>query len=521
MKWWEAVEHPSFSGLNFSHAKRYNNLDVVLGGNYYNNFSYLWKGDELRFRANFKTRYRHPKKEGLMYGINGNVMYENSGRFFLAQDALDNAYRRMDGSNDDYIRFSIDPHWTYVKENGDNHKLRARYLNVTRLPSDNARAFNSNLFMLDYQYQKKFNDNWRLVSGVPIHAGIAKSNLYTGWKATGSGAVYSQIEFNKDKWSIMGGGRYEFSAIDKIYSTALPVFRTGMNYKLGARTSVRASLGQAYRLPSIGERFISAGFSGLKIVPNPDLVAETGWGSELGLKHRVDFGDFSAFLDGAFFLNEYKNFVEYTLGLYPEEGQTATFDDLGLKPLNTADSRVAGYELSMFAKGNISEIVNINALIGYSYNYPADLGGDSTQRALGEYFSNFFYAMFNRMEDYEDSNGEWVDMESKILSFRTRHIIKVDIELEWRKFRMGYNLNFFSFPEKIPMLYEQAVPYLGTYIDNNGYADILHSLRCAYRFNDSFTLSFVAKNITNDEYFKRIGLMDAPQNYTVKFVFNL
>ena len=63
----------------------------------------------------------------------------------------------------------------------------------------------------------------------------------------------------------------------------------------------------------------------------------------------------------------------------------------------------------------------------------------------------------------------------KILSFRTRHIIKVDIELEWRKFRMGYNLNFFSFPEKIPILYEQAVPYLGTYIDNNGYADILHS----------------------------------------------
>ena len=78
MKWWEAVEHPSFSGLNFSHSKRYKNLDVVLGGNYYNNFSYLWKGDELRFRANFKTRYRHPEKEGLMYGINGNVMYENS-----------------------------------------------------------------------------------------------------------------------------------------------------------------------------------------------------------------------------------------------------------------------------------------------------------------------------------------------------------------------------------------------------------------------------------------------------------
>ena len=40
---------------------------------------------------------------------------------FLAEDALDNAYRRLDGSNDEYVRYNIDPHWTYVKENGDNH----------------------------------------------------------------------------------------------------------------------------------------------------------------------------------------------------------------------------------------------------------------------------------------------------------------------------------------------------------------------------------------------------------------
>tara|TARA_Y100001954_G_scaffold143010_1_gene152383 strand:+ start:692 stop:3004 length:2313 start_codon:yes stop_codon:yes gene_type:complete len=520
MVWWEDVQHPSFTGLSFSHAQRYKNTDVVVGANFYNNFSYLWKGDELRYRANFKLRYRDPDKPGLMYGVNGNVMYENSGRFFLAEDALDNAYRRLDGSNDEYVRYNIDPHWTYVKENGDNHKVRGRFLNVTRLPSDNASQFNSNLLMVDYQFQKKINDNLQLVSGLPLQVGIAKSNLYEGWRATGAAAFYSQIEYIKDKVSIMGGARYELSAVDIIYSTALPVFRAGLNYKLKPKTSIRASLGQAYRLPSIGERFISASFSGLKIVPNQDLAAETGWGSELGLKHRIDFGNFSAFLDGAFFLNEYKNFVEYTLGLYPEEGNAPTLDDLGLKPLNLPDSRVAGYELSVFGKGTVGE-VNINTLLGYSYNYPADLGGDSSQRNLGTYFSNFIWGMGNRYEDYTNSDGEAVELENKILAFRTRHILKADIELEWKKFRVGYNLNFMSFPEKIPLLYEQAVSHLGTYIDNNGDYDVLHSIRIAYDVKENINLSFIGKNITNDEYFRRIGLMDAPQNYTVKMVFTL
>ena len=78
-----------------------------------------------------------------------------------------------------------------------------------------------------------------------------------------------------------------------------------------------------------------------------------------------------------------------------------------------------------------------------------------------------------------------------------------------------------SFPEKIPLLYEQAVSHLGTYIDNNGDYDVLHSIRIAYDVKENINLSFIGKNITNDEYFRRIGLMDAPQNYTVKMVFTL
>ena len=82
MVWWEDVQHPSFTGLSFSHAQRYKNTDVVVGANF-TIISHTY-GKEMNcvIVQNFKLRYRDPDKPGLMYGVNGNVMYENSGRFF-------------------------------------------------------------------------------------------------------------------------------------------------------------------------------------------------------------------------------------------------------------------------------------------------------------------------------------------------------------------------------------------------------------------------------------------------------
>ena len=520
LKWWASEEFPGFSGLSVLHMKKYQDWDFVLGGNYYYHKSYLQQGDEFRVRMNIKTRYRHPKKQGLMYGLNANVMLENSGRFFLSQDAYYNAYRRLDGGLDKYFRINLDPYWTFVKKQGDQHKIRMRYLNITRFPVGTQRLFNSNLFLLDYQFLKKFNDNWQLITGLPISFGIAKSNLYEGWRMNGSGAAYLQTEYKFNKLTLTGGCRYEFSAVDVIYSTSLPVFRTGLNYQFNEATAMRLSIGQAYRLPSIGERFIEAPFSSLNIYSNPDLVPEKGWGSEIGLKHRVDIGDFSAFLDGAFFFNEYKNLVEYTLGIYPPEGELPMIDYLGIKPINTEDARVAGFEFSVFGKGKIREL-EISTLTGYSYNYPANLDMDTTQRNIGAYFANMLYGLSNRMEDYQDENGDWIDMQSKILNFRTRHIIKADIELKYRKWMIGYNMNYYSFPEKVPILYSLVLANLDKFREENGNSDCLHALRIGYEINEQLKISFIAKNITNEEYLTRVGRQDAPQNFTFKLVVKL
>ncbi len=93
-EWYREWEQPFSTGMFFNHNRKIKqNFDLVVGGNYHFERSYLQDNDEFRVRANVKTRYRSPKKEGLSFGLNSSFMLENSGRFFLWKDCEDNAYR--------------------------------------------------------------------------------------------------------------------------------------------------------------------------------------------------------------------------------------------------------------------------------------------------------------------------------------------------------------------------------------------------------------------------------------------
>jgi len=53
---------------------------------------------------------------------------------------------------------------------------------------------------------------------------------------------------------------------------------------------VQGSWGQGYRFPTITERFITTSFGVFKIEANPDLVPESGWSAELGIKQGIKIG---------------------------------------------------------------------------------------------------------------------------------------------------------------------------------------------------------------------------------------
>jgi outer membrane receptor protein involved in Fe transport len=47
---------------------------------------------------------------------------------------------------------------------------------------------------------------------------------------------------------------------------------------------------------------------------NPDLIAETSYNAEVGIKQGFRIGQFLGFVDVAVFQQEYDNFIEFTFG---------------------------------------------------------------------------------------------------------------------------------------------------------------------------------------------------------------
>jgi len=513
MVWWSDGNQPGQSGVSFAHKQKFSNIDFIGGGNFYTQNSYLDQGGSIRGRLEFKTQVTSKKKPGLQYGVNVNWQRENNSLFFLSVDLDSNAYIADSWSDNRYMQTAIDPHLTYTNDKGSKHILRTRYLNVFRYgnaPDPNA---NSNGFTGDYQYQKRFKEKAILTAGLPLNFGFSRSNLYSGLRLTYSGAAYAQAEyFVNSKFSVTGGLRYELNAVDTMVQYGIPVFRSGLNWQVGKATFIRASYGQSYRMPTVGERFIDADFSILKIVPNPRLDVERGWSAEIGVKQGFRIGNFKALADVALFWQEYYKFVEYRFGYYFYKNSSgADTSSFGLKPFNVSGARIAGWEFSIMGEGEIGPI-KVRTLAGYTYTFPGDLDSLSSIKGTKDYIRD--------MVKYATKRADSAYAYQNMLQFRTRHLNRGDIEFSYKKLSVGYTVYYGSWAEKIPEIFTLASFLFGYDFDKyqrehiNG--DWVMDGRCSYELSNKIKLSFIAKNLTNHIYAQRPGIMEPPRNFTLQ-----
>lgn len=547
-KWWGDDLAPAFANINFNHQRRVKQFQYVISANATVNQGYLQTNDEERQQFLFKTRYLHPNITGLNFGINGSFQRENSNRFFISKNLDSLAYFYGVGSGDNYLRTTIDPFVSYSKEKGNlSHRISAnwRYMNIFRkgnAPDPNAV---SHQIITDNQYQMRWKDHLVLTAGIPFNVGISSSNLYPETRVNFAASAYAQLEYNYKILSLQGGLRYEVSSVDtnlvigfpaKIggKTIPLPIFRAGMNIQAAAATFIRLSWGQGYRIPSIAEKYISNEFvNGLRIIPNDTLRSETGWSMELGIKQGFKIGNWSAFFDLAFFYQQYRNFIEFELGTWPNQYSNGTpiFPDslefpfpgtgklLGLKALNIEDARIAGYEVSLAGQGKIGP-VGIQLMTGYTYTWPGkderDSLGHSTYK-VGEFLSDMF-----------KYNGQTVDRNSpdtaKLLYYRIRHLFRADLELSYKKFYIGTTLNYGSIPEKVPGLFKAAANLifgdlyaLDNYLAEHSKGDFFMDVRTGVNINEHIKLGFIIKNLTNRYYSLRPGKPEPMRNYTFQF----
>ncbi len=516
INWWDSLAgKPNSTGLSFSHKQAWGKFDLVLSGNITSINSHLQYNDEHRIRTYIKTRYRPSSIPNLSFGLNANIMLDYSGSYFLWQNADTGSLKQYNGTkpivNLNQI-ISIDPHLDY-KHGKMSHALKFRFYQIrriidkTKFPDMNDAI--ANLYALDYNNRIKFNPHFSLNSGIYSTTMWSVGNVYKGSFAGGSAAIYSQLEYNYKRFTFILGGRYEYLVTDTIPNTTGLLKRIGINYQLAERTYIRTNYNEGYRVPTIGEKYVSDRVSTLNVLPNPSLVPEKGWTAELGIQQGFKISNFVASADFAMFIQQYDSMIDFKFDQWikpsyyfdPNTGQIVVTDGvIGFKAQNVGKTRAAGFEFSLTGEGKIKNVM-IRTIAGYTYTLPVNISSDTRLDDPSFYLDKFVKSFGTAKID----SGSY--LYNVILPYRNRSIGKVDIEAEYRKYSIGYSLFYYSIYEKIDNLVA-VLPGVKSFFERAGTGDYVHNVRFNYNPNQNLSFGLLINNFTNREYASRPGKMD-------------
>lgn len=474
MIWWEK-DQPLFNGFSMAHRRRAGNLDIVLGGNYLAERSYLQDNNYFRLRGNAKLRYRFEQVEGLTAGLDVNMMLRDGETFFVwaGKDSLalvpfqSNELRRR--------HINIDPYLTYFDSNNNRHSLRSRFYS-TQGRTNTTENSDAELYYGEYTFTRLMPDidlNFTTgTSGSYTNVVSETFNDHTGWNA----ALFAQIDkkfFNR--LTLNFGARYEYFGIDDEVDNSGILLRGGANLQLTEGTYFRGSYGKGYRYPTIAEKFVETTRGGINVYPNPDLNPESGWSAEVGVKQMFSVSNWVGYIDASAFLTEYRDMIEFTFVTQP---------GIGFQSINISDARISGFEFSGFGTGDIFGIPT-NLIFGYTYINPVDL------------------------IDTTDTG------EREILHYRFRHSAKGDIETTYRNITFGVTGTYSSFMERIDPAFS-LISGLQEYREENNTGNVVLDARIGYDISKGARVLFIVKNMLNNEYTTRPAFIEPPRNFTVQ-----
>lgn len=406
-------------------------------------------------------------------------------------------------------------------------------------------------YYLDYQFSKKFRENSVLTTGVTYeHVGADSRN--TGKHESDNIGLFVQYDHKFfDKLSISVGSRLEYYRVDehkreaetKIFGTKVPfkpVIRGGLNYELADYTFLRASFGQGYRYPSITEKFIIKNIGGVGAYPNSNLKPEHGFNAEVGLKQAYKFGPFMGFIDVAAFYTEYKDMIEFNVGVInPDQSKDYPFvtnlrqvgdilasgymPQIGVKFSNVGRAQIYGIDLSINGFCEISNQAKFMYSLGYVYTEPRDLDAKATNREEAASTDIF---------DFKSKSNT-----SKYLKYRQKHSAKATLDLQWERFTIGTNLSwksktlavdYFLADERPIGTMEKPEPDIMNHVRSLIFGDIdgywkknnkdyfVMDLRLGAKVTNQVDLQCIISNIFNKEYSTRPMDVAAPRTVMLK-----
>lgn len=532
LMWWD--RNSMFWGANVGYRQKFGQLDVVIGANYFEDESYLYNNQTRRFNTNVKLRYRPKKTPALTVGLNTNFSFQEGGFFFIwrrwgetpndqvndASIALFNefvdridrgepisgtfldsvpkdgmAYLPTEITTFRSVPISFDPYITYFDKRDNMHSLKGRvYLTYYR--NSAGEVSDANLAYGEYTFTshlKKLGLNF--VTGVSSTYTFINSENIETQKTSTNAAAFLQVDkkfFNR--LTLNFGVRGEYNKIDTLRGQIKPILRGGFNVQIAEATFFRGSFGQGLRFPTVSEKYVTTRRSGILVVPNQDITYEKGWSAELGIKQGIKITkDWVGYFDAAGFIIQYNDMLEYVQRIYSDadsfyvNGQL--FRGLAYQSDNITDARISGFELSLLGQGTLFGVVGTNILVGYTYLRPLDLNSPDS-----------------------------LDFKDRMLTFRFQHSAKADVEATYKNVTLGFTGRYVSFMENIGNEL-QVKGNIAGYRDENDKGEFVFDARIAYNLCEGAKVSFIAKNLANNQYTLRPGYFEAPRNYTLQVAY--
>lgn len=529
-KWWTGNAW-QYGGMAF-HARRIKQCDLVtsIAGFYDHNYigppvviPFFPQKDSIteedvanrggRFSFNF--RWQPKKINRLNLGVNGSFMQTHSNFTLVWGNDSSGIYRAYPGTMtlQDQLIFYVDPFLNYYTKNGFKHGLRTRLLH-TGNESSNNQSNRSDVYYSEYQFAKTLNTlaGLNLTGGIVMNQTFSHANLFAAGGSPDNRlenwAGYTQLD--KKFWKVLNlsvGFRGEYFLINKKESVAYPIFRSGMNLKLGQATFLRYSYGQGYRYPTIAEKYIFTNAGGITIFPNPGITPETSWNTEAGLKQGFKIGKFMGFADAAVFWQEFRNTIEYIYAVWRP-------DSVGFKFVNTGDTRVRGVEFSVMGEGEIFKGVKATLLGGYTYTLPQSMN------------PSFIFAQDNpaigippNQLSYSSTSTDTTDY---ILKYRFRHLAKADLGLKWKFLEIGGSWRYYSFMQNIDkafyLLDAPNLPGSGLekYREDHDRGVHVFDARISATIAKNYKAALVVNNAANLEYTLRPLKIEAPRTIVLR-----
>lgn len=478
------------SGLSGLHSQQFGKLDLTTGFYALYDQGYRQGDYSKRIRGNVNLRYR--LSERLHLQLNANAMRDSAGNFLFWQSDTA-AFFPNPGTNDTQlgIRYNIDPIVQYFGRNGSKHSLRNRYY-FTENRASTERNTQGHLYYNEYQFQQPlklpyFKKSMLTAGGVHLYQGINSGVLY-GNRDSRNLAAYLQLDQQIWRLTYSLGFRYESFVINREKAVNYPLFRGGLNFQLLEASWLRASFGQGFRMPSVAERYVNASAGGILVIPNPQLSSERGWSSEVGVRQGWRLASFSGMLDVAGFWTAFEDMVEFNLA----------FSSAGVgfqaQNLFNAVATVRGIEVSTNFQGKIKKITLLGQL-GYTYIDPIQVTTP--------------LPAFPEITVTEE------------LKYRSRHLLRSDLQLAWGRWQTGVNIRYNSFVNRIDPLFEAVIPGVANYRSRDNKGDWLFDYRLAFELHSQLQAAFIVRNLTNEAYMIVPGNIGPARHFILQLSYRL